>query len=138
MLLTMCAGKYWHRHRKPRPVDYHSDLGYHQRLMDEAARVKALASRKKSGRPLPASMMEKEESTGYESPSKGEVWVEVPRRTSSRTITRVQSPATSDDSGDEAPLAARQTRNHGSEAPTSDAADMSQGVRTLLSSDDRR
>jgi hypothetical protein len=48
------------------------------------------------------------------SPTKKDVWVEVPRRPSSRSITRVQSPATSDDSGDEA--LASKAKTNGSDA----------------------
>jgi SWI/SNF-related matrix-associated actin-dependent regulator of chromatin subfamily B protein 1 len=130
---TQCGicGKYWHRHRKPRPIEYHAEAEYHQGLKDDAARQKAAAARKKSGRPPLAALMEKEESMG--SDAKGET----PRRVSSRSITRVQSPVTSDDSGDEAPLAAQQGRTNGSRPSPSEGVstpDVSQGVRRLRAS----
>ncbi|EPQ51859.1 SNF5-domain-containing protein [Gloeophyllum trabeum ATCC 11539] len=47
---TQCGqcGKFWHRHRRPRPVDYNSSAEYHRNLMEEAERAKVMA-RKKGG-----------------------------------------------------------------------------------------
>jgi SWI/SNF-related matrix-associated actin-dependent regulator of chromatin subfamily B protein 1 len=112
---TQCGicGKYWHRHRKPRPVEYHSDLAYHQNLKDEAVRAKQSARSKKRA-PAAAAALERETSEVDLSPTKAQVFVEIPSRP--RSITRIQSPMSSDDSGDEAPLASKGKRN-GSSAP---------------------
>ncbi|KAF7366705.1 hypothetical protein MSAN_00928600 [Mycena sanguinolenta] len=40
------CGKYWHRHRRPRPVEYNSDLEYHANLKREAELAKTVARRK--------------------------------------------------------------------------------------------
>ncbi|KAJ7481525.1 hypothetical protein FB451DRAFT_1443853 [Mycena latifolia] len=40
------CGKYWHRHRRPRPVEYNSDLEYHANLKREADIAKTLAKRR--------------------------------------------------------------------------------------------
>ncbi|KAJ6591033.1 SNF5-domain-containing protein [Mycena vulgaris] len=40
------CGKYWHRHRRPRPVEYNSDLEYHAGLKREAEIAKTLAKRR--------------------------------------------------------------------------------------------
>ncbi|KAJ7672593.1 SNF5-domain-containing protein [Mycena polygramma] len=40
------CGKYWHRHRRPRPVEYNSDLEYHAGLKRDAEFAKTMAKRK--------------------------------------------------------------------------------------------
>lgn len=40
-------GKFWHRHRRPRPVVYSSDAEFHLRLRDQEEQGKMPASRKK-------------------------------------------------------------------------------------------
>ncbi|KAJ7628439.1 SNF5-domain-containing protein [Roridomyces roridus] len=40
------CGKYWHRHRRPRPVEYNSDLEYHTNLKREAEYAKTVAKRR--------------------------------------------------------------------------------------------
>ncbi|KAJ6463898.1 hypothetical protein C8R45DRAFT_1024536 [Mycena sanguinolenta] len=40
------CGKYWHRHRRPRPVEYNSDLEYHANLKREAELAKTVARRR--------------------------------------------------------------------------------------------
>jgi SWI/SNF-related matrix-associated actin-dependent regulator of chromatin subfamily B member 1 len=44
---VISLGKYWHRHRRPRPVEYNSSLEYHQNLKREEEQVKIAASRRK-------------------------------------------------------------------------------------------
>lgn len=39
-------GKYWHRHRRPRPCEYHASLEYHLKLRAEADRAKAMAKKR--------------------------------------------------------------------------------------------
>ena len=41
------AGKYWHRHRRPRPVTYNSSLEYHQGLLRAEEQQKYAAKRKR-------------------------------------------------------------------------------------------
>ncbi|KAG6879582.1 hypothetical protein C0992_001027 [Termitomyces sp. T32_za158] len=43
------CGKYWHRHRRPRPVEYNPDPEYHSGLKRELEQTKAVASAKKKG-----------------------------------------------------------------------------------------
>ncbi|KAF8504199.1 hypothetical protein BU17DRAFT_30164, partial [Hysterangium stoloniferum] len=40
------CGKFYHRHRRPRPVEYHAEESYHTNLKAEAERVKAVHRRK--------------------------------------------------------------------------------------------
>ncbi|KAJ7764511.1 SNF5-domain-containing protein [Mycena maculata] len=40
------CGKYWHRHRRPRPVEYNFDLEYHASLKREAELAKTMAKRR--------------------------------------------------------------------------------------------
>ncbi|KAJ7028706.1 hypothetical protein C8F04DRAFT_963603 [Mycena alexandri] len=40
------CGKYWHRHRRPRPIDYNSDLEHHATLKRAAEYAKTMAKRK--------------------------------------------------------------------------------------------
>lgn len=42
----LLPGKFWHRHRRPRPVDYHADAEYHINLKLEAERARAPARRR--------------------------------------------------------------------------------------------
>ena len=39
-------GKFWHRHRRPRPVEYNTDADYHINLKMEAEKVKASAKKR--------------------------------------------------------------------------------------------
>ncbi|TFK53091.1 SNF5-domain-containing protein [Heliocybe sulcata] len=45
---TQCGqcGKYWHRHRRPRPVDWNSSPDHHRNLVEETERAKGVARRK--------------------------------------------------------------------------------------------
>jgi SWI/SNF-related matrix-associated actin-dependent regulator of chromatin subfamily B member 1 len=92
-LTTACAtGKFWHRHRRPRPVVYNPDPEYHLGLRTETDKSK-IYPKKKGGaaaraantpavdqdEPAPATVPEPE------TPSKPEPVVEVPRRGPSGT-----------------------------------------------------
>ncbi|KAJ2914946.1 hypothetical protein MD484_g5439, partial [Candolleomyces efflorescens] len=41
------CGKFWHRHRRPRPVEYNPDPDFHSGLLKKEAEAKAPASKKK-------------------------------------------------------------------------------------------
>ncbi|KIJ33516.1 hypothetical protein M422DRAFT_35431 [Sphaerobolus stellatus SS14] len=43
------CGKYYHRHRRPRPVEYHADEAYHLNVRVEAERAKMQGRNKKGG-----------------------------------------------------------------------------------------
>lgn len=43
------CGKFWHRHRRPRPVEYNPDPEYHNGLKRESEAAKTAASAKKKG-----------------------------------------------------------------------------------------
>ncbi|GLB39897.1 putative SNF5-domain-containing protein [Lyophyllum shimeji] len=43
------CGKYWHRHRRPRPVEYNPDPDFHSGLKRELEAAKVTASQKKKG-----------------------------------------------------------------------------------------
>jgi hypothetical protein len=135
-ILTYLSGKYWHRYRKPRPCEYHADLEYHQNHLNEVNRAKqaSQASRRKGRPPANPHPIERAASERSESPIKREAWVEIPtrRNNSSRSITRVQSPVTSDDSDDEAPLATKR-RTNGSAAASTPGEDGSVGPQVSIS-----
>jgi SWI/SNF-related matrix-associated actin-dependent regulator of chromatin subfamily B member 1 len=80
---TQCGpcGKYWHRHRRPRPVEYHSDLAYHQNQRDEAARAKNAGRRRAAS---PASS----ESSASEAPLAEQI-----KKTDSRSSAAADTPA---------------------------------------------
>ena len=44
---SLFLGKFWHRHRRPRPVEYNSSLEYHMNLKREEEQAKIAASRRK-------------------------------------------------------------------------------------------
>ncbi|KAH7882944.1 hypothetical protein F5I97DRAFT_1815281 [Phlebopus sp. FC_14] len=105
---TQCGtcGKFWHRHRRPRPVQYSSDPQYHLNLRNEVEQVKTNAKRR--GR-APTSTSAPD---GADTPSrqKSEVWVEPSRPPDSSVILaseddRAVSPVSTASSGSEAPLA---------------------------------
>ncbi|KAF9224771.1 SNF5-domain-containing protein [Gyrodon lividus] len=109
----MC-GKFWHRHRRPRPVQYNSDPQYHLNIKNEVEQVKTSAKRR--GRAPNSAVAD-----GAETPSrqKSELWVEVASRPpNSSTIPpseddRPVSPASTASSGSEAPLAQQFFKNNG-------------------------
>ena len=121
ILITSHLGKFWHRHRRPRPVEYHTDAEYHINLKNEAERVKATA-KKRGGAAARQALAQQEQTpapTGGDRestpPAKVEVWVDVsPRKRSgppptsneANELERPLSPASSVTStGSERPLA---------------------------------
>lgn len=112
----MC-GKFWHRHRRPRPVTYSSDPAFHLKLKDETDRSKTTSKRKRGpaketveDAPTPAAQLE--------TPSKGRA--------------RANSAASTSSSASESPLA-RRVRAHSSrekEDKDASAAPHSSGGRT--------
>lgn len=105
------CGKFWHRHRRLRPVQYNSDPQYHLSLRNEAEQTKT--STKKRGRaPNSATVAE-----GNETPSRQKSEAEVPPPVTSTVLPseedRPVSPVTSASSGDEAPLAQQSLKANG-------------------------
>ncbi|KAH7928851.1 SNF5-domain-containing protein [Leucogyrophana mollusca] len=101
------CGKFWHRHRRPRPVQYNSDPEYHINLQREVEQAKTGGRRR--GRP----QNPQNAPDGSDTPSRQrpEVWVEVPSRPPNSSTAlpseddRAVSPASTSSSGSEAPLA---------------------------------
>ncbi|KAF9242321.1 SNF5-domain-containing protein [Melanogaster broomeanus] len=107
------CGKFWHRHRRPRPVQYNSDPQHHLNLRNEVEQVKTTAKRR--GRAPNSAVAD-----GAETPSrqKSEAWVEAPRPPDSSTIPpseddRPVSPVSTASSGSEAPLAHQFLKTNG-------------------------
>lgn len=111
-------GKFWHRHRRLRPVEYNPDPEYHLSLRNEAEQTKTSAKKRGRG---PNSAV------GTETPSRQKSEAEVPQPTVPSTVPqseedRPASPASSASSGDEAPLAQQFLKTNGasqSVAPSS-------------------
>ncbi len=84
-------GKFWHRHRRPRPVVYNPDPEYHLGLRTETDKSK-IYPKKKGGAAARAAntpAVDQDEATPAtapepETPSKVEPVVEIPRRSQSR------------------------------------------------------
>ncbi len=73
-------GKYWHRHRRPRPVEYNTEEEFHVSLKVESERQKASAKKRGGAAALRALALQDQTPTpDAESPAlpKHEVWVEV-------------------------------------------------------------
>ncbi|KAJ7164897.1 hypothetical protein C8R46DRAFT_900772 [Mycena filopes] len=97
------CGKYWHRHRRPRPVDYNSDLEHHATLKRDAEYAKTIAKRKggaaalrAQGGTMPATPADTSEAQTPRDSGEG------PSR---QSPTRELSPISDASSGSEAPLA---------------------------------
>ncbi|KAJ7337371.1 hypothetical protein DFH08DRAFT_705548 [Mycena albidolilacea] len=96
------CGKYWHRHRRPRPVEYNSDLEYHAALKRDAELARTVARRRGGAAALraqngtvPATPVESEPQTPRDSG-------EGPSR---QSPTREPSPVSDASSVSEPPLA---------------------------------
>ena len=119
--LTTCIGKFWHRHRRPRPVQYNSDPQFHLNLRNEEL---GKTTTKKRGRAANSVAAD-----GAETPSrqKSELWVEVPTRApNSATIPpseddRPVSPVSTASSVSEAPLAQQSLKTNGASQSTAAA-----------------
>ena len=109
-----CSGKFWHRHRRPRPVEYHSEREHHLNLIAAAERAKAAAREKGGAAALRALTMAQSQSvdsvatpasdepSSPPQPTKQEMWVEIPTkkrmsqdRDDKDPIDRAVSPASS-------------------------------------------
>jgi len=117
------CGKYWHRHRRPRPVEYNTEEEFHVNLKMEAERQKASAKKRGGAAALRALALQDHASTSAsgtpdaDSPMlpKHEVWVEVktprklkhsPSNDAYELLDRPLSPASSvSSSASEKPLA---------------------------------
>lgn len=105
------CGKFWHRHRRLRPVQYNPDPEYHLNLSNETDQTKT--NTKKRGRaPNSAAVAE-----GNETPSRQKSEAEAPPPVTSTVLPseddRPVSPVTSASSGDEAPLAQQSLKING-------------------------
>ena len=111
-------GKFWHRHRRPRPVQYNSDPQYHLNQRNEEL---GKTNAKKRGRAANSATAD-----GAETPSrqKSELWVEVPTRPpNSATVPpseddRPVSPVSTASSVSEAPLAQQSLKTNGANPST--------------------
>ena len=113
-------GKFWHRHRRPRPVQYNSDPQFHLNLRNEEL---GKTSTKKRGRAANSVAADGAE-TETPSRQKSELWVEVPTRPpNSATIPpseddRPVSPVSTASSVSEAPLAQQSLKTNGASQST--------------------
>ncbi|KAJ3551105.1 hypothetical protein NM688_g4928 [Phlebia brevispora] len=102
------CGKFWHRHRRPRPVQYHADAEYHLNLKREEEQAKLAASRKKRAHhDAPSS---KAATVEPDTPSKPKLEIEAPKLEAQASeqpseATRATSPASVASSASEPPLA---------------------------------
>jgi SWI/SNF-related matrix-associated actin-dependent regulator of chromatin subfamily B member 1 len=133
----LITGKYWHRHRRPRPVEYHSDLAYHQNLRDEAARAKSAGRRRARAAALAeAAAAAKDDDDDDEGDDEAappalqakeaSVAPDPPARSATRSpIKRTKCEDDEDSSADEAPLAEQMrkqdSRSSANETPAPDA-----------------
>ncbi|KAF4612776.1 hypothetical protein D9613_011708 [Agrocybe pediades] len=121
------CGKYWHRHRRPRPVEYNADPAFHTTLKlkeQEAASIKTPASRNKKGGAA-AALRAQSAANSAATPDISEPQsptVDVEMDLSRRSLTplggdddRAVSPVSTSSSASEPPLAQRvKTMNNGS------------------------
>jgi SWI/SNF-related matrix-associated actin-dependent regulator of chromatin subfamily B protein 1 len=108
MTLHRYSGKFWHRHRRPRPVTYNQDPDYHLSLRRETEQVKVGVKRK--GR-APNSQVAAD---GQDTPSrqKSDLSVDISTRLPV-PASEAMSPVSTASSDTEAPLAQRVTKVNG-------------------------
>jgi SWI/SNF-related matrix-associated actin-dependent regulator of chromatin subfamily B protein 1 len=115
--LTSFLGKFWHRHRRPRPVQYNSDPQFHLNSRNEEL---GKTTTKKRGRAANSVAAD-----GAETPSrqKSELWVEVPTRPTipPSEDDRPVSPVSTASSVSEAPLAQQSLKTNGASQSTAAA-----------------
>ncbi|CCM05607.1 uncharacterized protein FIBRA_07836 [Fibroporia radiculosa] len=117
------CGKFWHRHRRPRPVEYNSNAEYHINLLREAEQARVAAKRKRpppsTEQPTPAPTEDADVETGTPSRPDNGLRVEIPTvssigsAVSSRDRERPTSPGSTTSSASESPLAQRTVRSNG-------------------------
>lgn len=131
-------GKYWHRHRRPRPVEYSADLEFHQNQKSEAEQTRVAATRRRrnvindsSDQSVthPDGDDDDEPLTSLENvlPEGG--------LSSADPVHRPASPASSDSSGSESPLAQR-VRMNGNNTSTFTPAPTSTAEATSIDDPD--
>lgn len=105
------AGKYWHRHRRPRPVEYNADAEYHLNLQREAEQARVAAKRRRP----PPSQVDEQKAAPEDGDAEPETPViEVPADPpSALPPTRAMSPMSTASSASESPLAQRISRAAG-------------------------
>ncbi|OBZ66973.1 hypothetical protein A0H81_13301 [Grifola frondosa] len=120
-------GKFWHRHRRPRPVVYNSSAEYHLGLIKDAENAKVAAKRKRpqsavADEPTPSAAPTVDGDMEAETPGpvKAEVWVEVPPTPATPALPvqpdaaeRAISPVSTASSASEPPLAQRMLKTNG-------------------------
>ncbi|TFY56219.1 hypothetical protein EVJ58_g7775 [Rhodofomes roseus] len=67
------CGKFWHRHRRPRPVEYNADEEYHRNLLREAEQARIAAKRR---RPPPSQV---DDQSSKAAPEDGDAEPETPK-----------------------------------------------------------
>ncbi|OCH92769.1 SNF5-domain-containing protein [Obba rivulosa] len=136
------CGKFWHRHRRPRPVVYNSDAEYHINLRREAEQAK-VASKRKRPQPPPseskATVPDGDTDAGPSTPARARSELEVPPVASSANTPappdepeRAVSPVSTASSASESPLAERVKMNgnsHSKSAPASAAPELQSSPR---------
>ncbi|KAJ7507204.1 SNF5-domain-containing protein [Mycena galericulata] len=118
------CGKYWHRHRRPRPVEYNSDIEHHAGLKREADYAKTMAKRKGGAAALRAQ-------SGTVPPTPAETSeAQTPRDsgegTSRQSLARDLSPVSDASSASEPPLAQKvkiNGTNHSNPPPPAERAE---------------
>lgn len=111
------CGKFWHRHRRPRPVVYNSALEHHMNLKNAEEQAKVAASRKKRPQANHAEALSKAPTVEPETPArqKTEILSDAPPVSSSKSLVpdedRAMSPVSTTSSASEPPLAQKVKTN---------------------------
>ncbi|KAH9942038.1 hypothetical protein B0H21DRAFT_824192 [Amylocystis lapponica] len=116
------CGKFWHRHRRPRPVVYNSDAQFHMDQRKEAEQSKVSAKRKRPQAAVAEGSTSKAATGDGDADAeigraKSEVWVEVPPppppSAQPEDADRAVSPVSTASSASESPLAQRVLKMNG-------------------------
>ncbi|PCH37509.1 SNF5-domain-containing protein [Wolfiporia cocos MD-104 SS10] len=116
------CGKFWHRHRRPRPVEYNSNAEFHLNLMREAEQARVAAKRRRPpasavDEPPQAPTDDNDMEADSSARSRPDVWVDIPPNSRSATTPRSgdrqPSPVSATSSASESPLASRVSRTNG-------------------------
>jgi SWI/SNF-related matrix-associated actin-dependent regulator of chromatin subfamily B protein 1 len=131
--IVFVPGKFWHRHRRPLPVEYNSDPEFHLGIKRDQELAKTVAKKKGGAAALraQAAAAQAEGSVEPTTPRRGgknDTWVEVPSRSSVAPSAPVQdderaiSPISTTSSASEPPLAQRIRSNGVNHTPNSSSA----------------
>ncbi|KAI0672423.1 hypothetical protein C8Q78DRAFT_749222 [Trametes maxima] len=118
------CGKYWHRHRRPRPVQYNSSADYHMGLIRAEEQAKSNSKRKRpqstvADEPVKPRMTEEDGEMETPGPSKPKSEPEPPTIPEDRPsavpegMDRTMSPVSTASSASESPLSQRVRANGG-------------------------